>query len=261
MEEMITPKAPRKNFIYVFLLMFFFHQGNSGLLAQWEKGDALHKNRDLKGALASYEKALEEHGENYEIAWRLSRTYSDLGELQEGRKEKTKDFEQALSWAEKAVQLNAQGPKGHLFLAIAYGRKARVEGPKEQIRLSQLIKEEAQKTIDLDPKEHIAWHILGCWHRELSTLNWVERGFANLFLGGIPKDASLNQSVICLKKAVEINPDVIVHHLELGVTYQTLNEKQLAVQEFKKVLNLPIYDSQDEAHQKAARQKLEELED
>jgi tetratricopeptide (TPR) repeat protein len=260
-EKLISEKTLRNNFLLILLFALISHAGTFRLFAQLEKGDALHKARDLKGALEAYEKVLKEKGETHEIAWRLSRTYSDLGELEAQKKIKTADFEQALKWAQKAIELNPQGPQGHLYLAIAYGRTARAEGPKEQIRLSKLIKEEAEKTLELDPKEHIAWHILGCWHRELSTLNWAEKGFANLFLGGVPKDASLEQSVICLKKAVEINPDVIVHHLELGITYQALDEKQLAVQEFKQVQVLPVYDSQDEIHQKEARQRLDKLED
>ena len=261
MERLISAETLQMKIILALILMLIFHAETFQLFAQTEKGDALHEARNLKGALEVYEKVLKEEGENYEIAWRLSRTYSDLGELEPQHKIKTEEFEQALAWAQKAIQLNPEGAKGHLYLAIAYGRMAREEGPKEQIRISKLIKEEAEKTLKLDPKEHIAWHILGCWNRELSTLNWVEKGFANLFLGGIPKDASLNQSAICLKKAVEINPDVIVHHLELGITYQAMDEKELAVQEFKKVLALPIYDAQDEIHQKEARRRLDKLVD
>lgn len=254
-------KISQKNLVSALILALLFHAAALNLFAQIEKGDELHKARNLKGALEVYEKVLKETGESYELAWRLSRTYSDLGESETDHKTQTVQFEKALAWAEKAIELNSQGSKGHLYLAIAYGRMARVKGPKEQIRLSKLIKEEAEKTLEFDPQEHIAWHILGCWNRELSTLNWVEKGFANLFLGGIPKDASLDQSVICLKKAVEINPDVIVHHLELGLTYEEMNQKELAVQEFKTVLSLPIYDFQDDAHQKKAVKEIEKLKD
>jgi tetratricopeptide (TPR) repeat protein len=93
----------------------------------------------------------------------------------------------------------------------------------------------------------------------LATLSWVERKFADIFLGGIPKEASVEKAVECFKKAIEINPEVIVHHLELGVTYEKLDQNDLAISEYNKVLELPIYHSEDKVHQAAAEKHLKKL--
>jgi tetratricopeptide (TPR) repeat protein len=222
------------------------------------QGDQAYEQKDLKGASQAYENALKLNPKDYETTWKLSRTYSDFIGL--NRKELENYYIKSVDLARKAIELNSEGSKGHLYLSIALGRMTQIKGsPKERIRLSKEIKAEAQRAVDLDPKEHLAWHILGCWNRELATLSWIERKFADVFLGGIPKDASLEKAVACFKKAIEVNPVVIIHHLELAVTYERLDQKTLAIDEYQKVLELPVYHSEDEAHKKTAEGRLRKL--
>jgi Tfp pilus assembly protein PilF len=223
------------------------------------KGDGAYKRFDNKAALEFYQKALETDPQSYEAAWKLARAYVDVGEKLPDKQQRRSHYENAHKYASKAVEINPDGAKGHLFLSIAIGRVALDAGAKERVKLSKEVKSEVDKALAIDPKDDSAWHVLGRWHRRLSTLSWIEKKFANIFLGGVPKEASMENAVECFKKAIQLKPSHINHHLELAITYEKIGEKGLAVKEYRKVLELPIGDADDEDHKKEAEKRLKKM--
>lgn len=118
-------------------------------------GDSLFNAFDNKGALEYYQKACDLDSTNYEVSWKLSRTYVDIGETLED--EARSDYYQKSNfYAQKAVKLNPDGAKGHRTLSIAIGRVALDAGAKERVRLSKEIKKEVDLAIKLDPSDDIA---------------------------------------------------------------------------------------------------------
>lgn len=223
------------------------------------KADSAYDAYDNKAALELYSKILELDEQNYEASWKLSRAYVDVGETFTNKEERKSYYLKGADHARKAVEIDSNGAKGHLYLSIAIGRVAIDAGSKEKIRLSKEIKAEVDKALAIDPNDDIAWHVLGRWHRKMATLNWVQKGFANLFLGGVPKEASVEKAAECFQKSIEINPYHINHHLELGITYQKLKQKEKAKTEFDKVIELPEADSDDAKHKKEAEKRLQKL--
>ena len=142
---------------------------------------------------------------------------------------------------------------------IAIGRVALDAGAKERVRLSKEIKKEVDLAIKLDPNDDIAYHVLGRWNRKLANLSWIERGFANMFLGGVPEDASEENAAAAFKKAIELNPGYINHHLELGMTYEMMDMEEEAKAEYQKCLNLPKSSAADDKHKVTAQEKLDDL--
>ena len=221
-------------------------------------GDSLFDAFDNEGALEYYQKAYDLDSTNYEASWKLSRTYVDIGETLEDDP-RADYYKKGNFYAEKAVKNNPEGSKGHLRLSIAIGRIALEAGAKERVRLSKEIKKEVDHAIKLDPNDDIAYHVLGRWHRKLANLSWIERGFANMFLGGIPEEASEENAAIAFKKAIEINPGFINHHLELGMTYEMMDMEEEARAEYQKCLNMPKSSADDDKHKATAKEKLDDL--
>ena len=222
-------------------------------------GDSAYMKYDNQGALAFYSKALEIDSLNYEALWKISRAYVDVGEVLADQEERKNYYRNAEEFARKAVEVNPEGSKGHLYLSIALGRVALDSGKKEQVQLSKEIKAEVDTALALDPNDDIAWHVLGRWHRKMATLGWIQRKFANMFLGGVPKEASVEKSAECFQKAIELNPGHINHYLELGITYEKLDMKEKAAEQYKKVLELPVKDSDDENYKKEAQKLLDDI--
>ncbi len=244
-----------KIFLFSVIFSFSLFAQDAGFL---QKGDQAYKSFNNKEALAFYQKAFDEDNTNYEAAWKLSRAYVDVGEGLEGEARENY-YKESEKYARKAIALKGDGSNGHLYLAIALGRVALDAGAKQRIKMSKEIRKEAEMAIKLDPQNDLAYHVLARWHRKISNLNWLEKSFADMFLGGIPKDASNEAAIKNFKKAIEINPDYINHHLELGITYEMMDNPELARQEFEKCLSLPVSSAKDKEHKEKARELLNDL--
>ena len=223
-----------------------------------KKGDMLYDKFDNKGAMDAYQNALKSDSMNYEAAWKLARTIVDIGETLTGD-DRAAMYKKGEKYARKAIAIDSTGSKGHLQLSIALGRVALDASAKERIRMSKEIKKEADLAIKYDPNDDIAFHVLGRWNRKIANLSWIEETFANMFLGGVPEEASDENAVKCFKRAIEIKPGYINHHLELGITYETMGEDESAADEFKKCIELPETHFKDKEYKALAKKMLAEL--
>lgn len=224
-----------------------------------QSADSLYHHFEYKESLPYYEKALQAEPENYEIIWKYCRALVDAGEMEKDKDKQKEMYIKASEIIDKAIELEPNRPEGHLYAAIAYGRRALSAGAKERVKLSKKIRAEAEKAIELDPQNDIAYHVLARWHRKISNLSWIEKKFANIFLGGIPKDASMEKAVEYFKKAIDLNPNYINHHLQLGITYKKMKKYDLAREELQKALSLKAISPRDKLYQKEAQKLLEEI--
>ena len=231
-----------------------FGQTVESYLAQ---GDSAYEAFDNEAALQAYEKAVELDSANCEALWKAARAHVDVGEKAD-KKGQREHYYKAEALARKAVAVCPKNDMAHLELAIAVGRVALMEGGKKKVRLSREVKAEAEKALELNPQNDIAHHVLARWHREVANLSGLLKAFAKVLYGGLPP-ASHEQAVEHFKKAIEIAPDFINHHLELGITYEDMKEWELAKAEYEKVLELPIKDSDDEDHKAEAAERLKKV--
>ncbi len=242
--------------VFVFLISHSYAQENKAEFIAL--GDSAYTQMEHEKALSWYSKAVQADSNCYEASWKMARAYVDVGEtLNDDQSHEY--YLHAQRMANHAISVNPEGSNGHLFLSIAIGRVALKAGPKERMRLAKSIRTEAEKAIELDPENDLAYHVLGRWHRRLANLSWVEKGFANIFLGGIPEDATMENAVLNFKKSVELKPDRISNRFELGYTYKEMDKNDLAIKEFETCLMLPVTDSEDPKHKKEAKKLLEEL--
>jgi tetratricopeptide (TPR) repeat protein len=222
-------------------------------------GDSLFTAYDNEGALKAYSEVLTVDSLNYEANWKACRAYLDIGEVMEDEDERAVFYKKGADLARRATRIEPEGGKGHLYLSIALGRVALDAGAKERIKLSKDIKKEVDLAIKYDPNDDIAYHVLGRWNRKLANLSWIETGFADMFLGGVPEDASDENAVAAFKKAIEIKPNHINHHLELAITYENMDMEEEARKHYQKCLDLPKSDSDDDKYKAEAKERLEDL--
>ena len=166
----------------------------------------------------------------------------------------------AVEHARAAVKVAPDSALGHVWLAATLGRQALKEGTRTRLALSREIKSEADRAIALDPTIGRAYHVRALWNRKLASLNAFERMMANTVLGGVPKGASMENCVNDLKKAIELEPGYVNHHLELGRTYMDLQRWAEARRELEQAASLPpTSNPRDPRLQQEARELLSKI--
>ena len=251
----------QKIFIAIVLSLITFavaQEQNPDIQAVIEQGDEAYSRFDNEAALTAYRKAVQIDSSNYESLWKLGRAHIDVGFASKDPLQRQYYFigEKIMR---KCVSIYPDSAEGHFFLCAAIGRVALKVGGKEKIRLSQEIKVEAERTLELNPNHDGAMHVLGRWHYELGNLGWVLRAFAKVLYGGIPPGGGNEAAKEWFEKAIAANPNVPLHHLWLGETYIKLNDYDKARQHLEQCLSLPDYYWDDYINKKQARKTLESI--
>lgn len=230
-------------------------QSVADLLRAGDALDARHRNEE---ALGIYLKADALQPNHAEILRRIAKQYMQQVVSESRTPENRELARKALDYAHQAVKYDPGNANARLSLAICCGKAAFLESARQRIEMSRLIRGEAEAAILLDPKLDYAWHVLGRWNYELANFNTALRFLAEAIYGKFP-DASNERAAECFEKAIAIQPDRVIHHVELGRTYAALGWKQKALAELKIGLRLPSREKEDNESKDRARKALAAL--
>jgi tetratricopeptide (TPR) repeat protein len=221
-----------------------------------EMGAAALQAHDLRTGLAHYEAALALDSTDYAANWRAAMALLDEGELipdSLAGAERDTIFARAERLAKRAVAADSMQPEGHFAVAATVGRASLGLGKKERIRRAKVIRTETLRTIELDPKYDGAYHVLGRWNAEIMRLSGLSRFFAKSFLGaGIFGQASWEEAIANLQKAVELDPARIYHRLELARIYADRKRYQEARDQLGQINALPDRELLDPVYRERA---------
>ena len=206
-------------------------------------GVAATEAHDLRTGLAHYEAALALDSTDYAANWRAAFALLDQAEQLPdtlGSAERDSLLVRAEALARRAMAADSLGPEGHFAVAATVGRASLTKGKKERIRRAEIVRDEALRTLALDPSHDGAYHVLGRWNAEIMRLSGLSRFFAKQFLGaGIFSQASWEEAIRSLQKAVELDPERIYHRLELARIYADRKRYQEALDQLGRVSSLP----------------------
>ena len=183
-----------------------------------QKGDVFYAKLQAAEALEFYLPAEKLDPNNVKLLVRIAREYRHLMSDATEVSEKQQLASTAVDYALRAVALAPNNPETQLALAISYAKLLPMEEIKQQIATQRLIKTAADKVISLDPNNDLAWHVLGRWYRALADVGTVKRVLVRVAYGKLPP-AKHEDAVRCFKKAIALNPNRLMHSIELGCTY------------------------------------------
>jgi len=212
---------------------------------------------DYASARAIYDSILTTSNDSAVVLWKLARTSICEGDISSPQK-KIELYTEAKKLAERSVRADSLNSDSHTWLAASIGNIAMFEGGKTKVRLCRVIKREIDRALVLNPKNALAYSILGSFYKALGDVSWIEKQLANIFLGGLP-DGGYDESVIAFQKAIELAPDVIRNHHELGKVYLLQERENEAMAEFQQTLSMPIRIGMDCEMQHSAQKLIEEL--
>ncbi len=232
--------------------------GGGSILAAVSRGDAFDDQLKTNEALAAYLEAEKLGGKDAELLRKIAREYAESMPDVTSLEQRRVLGEKALEYAKRAVAAGPENAMAHLALAICYGRLAPLLDNKTKIAYSKLVKEEVDRSIQLDPSQDYGYHVLGAWNYELASLNPVLRVLVKWIYGEIPP-ASYEEAARNFKKAIELAPQRVAHHVELGRTYAAMGQTALAREELNKGLALPSREKDDPGTKERGRAALQKL--
>jgi len=242
-------------------------QRDNPQIAQWQQNaDRLYARFRAREAAGELHKVLQIDGENFEALIKLARAYIDIGDhiAENGidsKERKMKEYSKAEDYARRAVKVDPSSTWGYFWVAASLGNIAMVSSVEKQLDLAGEIRDAIEESIARDPHNGLAYHIYGVWHRKLAALGQGRRILAGVFYGRSPPSGSLQKSIEYLRKAVALNPTVILSRLELARSYVAVQDFPDARAMLKSIPALPIQFSDDAKHKEESAQLLQEIKD
>ena len=220
-------------------------------------GDKEFVALNYQAAEARYDSLLQLGKDSSAVLWRLARVHVCMGDVEEAEQSE-QHYRRAEEYARRAVQLDSTSSETHTWYAAALGSVALHVGGKTKVRLARQVKTELERAIALNPRNDIAYSILGSFYRAVAGLSWFERQLAAIFAGGVP-DGSYEDGERALKKAIEINPQASRHYYELGLLYLDWDKPVLGKQMLARVPLMPIAVARDIQNKADSERRLVEL--
>ena len=221
-------------------------------------GDVFDQKWEPAEALKFYLPAEKQEPRNVRLLTRIARQYRHLMQDASGKTEKLRLGRVSLDYAQRAAASGPNDAEAQLSPAISLGKMLPLMGSKEQVDASPRIRTSVDQALKLDPRNDLAWHILGRWNRVLAEVSSVKRALAGMVYGNLPPGSN-EEAERDLLKAIAINPNRPMHHIELGRIYAQMGRKDEARRAINKGLAMSSVDKDDEEMKSFGRETLAKL--
>jgi len=223
-----------------------------------EQARVLDRKLNASAALALYLRAESLEPKNVDILLGIARQYRHLMADATTPPEKLRLGGLALDAAKRAAALAPDNSEAQASVALSYGRLLSLESSKDQVETSRRIKVAAERSLQLDRGNDIAWHVLGRWHEGYAELSGMRRTLGELLYGKLPTSTHA-EAAKCFRNAIEANPSRLIHYIELGRVYAQMGRTAEARQLIEQGLAMPNVDKEDPSEKQLGRETLKTL--
>lgn len=225
-----------------------------------DAADKAYLSLDYDKADALYTSLIDLTPESADLYWKLARLNISIAEAIDP-KEKTQRlpyYTKAVEYAQKSVELDNANASAHTWLAAALALKADKIGAKEKLKRAAEVKQELDKALRLNPKDDVAWSMLGSYHYQISKIGWFSRMIGNTFIGEMP-EGSREAAEKEFKTAISLNPRVVRHYYELAQLYLDQDRKKEAYDILRAAENKPVLMKSDVRRLEEIRKLIRKL--
>jgi tetratricopeptide (TPR) repeat protein len=195
-------------------------------------------------------------------AWLIKASHDavDRGEFDTNRDEQKALYKAAEQYARRAVAANPADAEGHFELARSLGRAALSMGARDRVKYAVDVRNEAMAALKIAPQHAGALHVMGEWNAEVMRLNGFTRKLAKNLLGGkVFGEASWANAQRYLEQAVALEPNRIVHRLDLAAVYADRGDKAKAREQYDWIARAPAVEANDAHYKEEASRRLRDL--
>ena len=231
----------------------------SGIDPRISEAHGLYWDHQVMESLQLFEDVIDDSPENYEPLWAAARSAIALGLLSRGREIQNQWYQTGESYARRATEVEPEGLVGLYWLLSAKGLRAAQTGGQEASALGGEVYDLAHEVLEMDSLHAGAHHALGVLNYRVQRLSAIERFVARNFMGAdVMNNTTWEDAERYLTRAVELSPDYLLFHLDLGRMYLARDRKDEARAQFQLVLELPAVEPPDTRFQMIAQRRLAE---
>ena len=229
-----------------------------------EDAEKFYKQFNNEKALDVLQKADKANANNFEILWRLSRTYVDIADKMPTSTGEQEDaqlavFQKALDYAERSIKLKPDQSVGYLRKAIANGKIALLKGVFTVAGVVNSVRADVEKAIQLGNGgnfiQGVAHYVLARTHAKTSE-KW-KPARAILGLGWADNEIAITE----YKKAIEIYPGYLMFYVDYAHSLIREDEYKTAREMLNKALTCQYQHQDDEKRVAEAKKTLDDIKD
>jgi tetratricopeptide (TPR) repeat protein len=221
------------------------------------------RNQEFEKAEKIAKAALEQCPEN-SIYWgNLALNYlesadnSYSGSKKTAKKNKLNLFNLGLEAARISAEKDSMNKDAYEYMSMAHAGILSLSSYTTQAKLADSVRIYAEKSVEVDPKNDRAFHILGRWHYEVAQLNWLIKFFSELFAGTAP-EGSYENALFYFEKAASIN-DFPVHYYWIAKTHIKMGETKKAIQNLEKAIQSKGGQHNDAYFRRLSKEEISKL--
>lgn len=245
--------------IFLLLSININSQSIEEILKEADKHVAEFNNQAALDLLLDAEK---KYPDNYEILWRISRSYVDIAEHMPDKTSAQKDeqeniFNKAFEYADRSVKLAPDQSITYVRRAIANGKIALFEGVFSAIGTVKDVKADCEKAIQIgnggNYVQALAHYVLGRTHMKVCEKAYLVRLPLGLGWG------DMDDAIRNLETAVKLRPNFRMFYLDLAKAYIEEDETEKAKDTLMKIEKAPAADEDDVAVLAESKKLLEQI--
>ncbi|MDX5421872.1 MAG: hypothetical protein LPK14_06450 [Hymenobacteraceae bacterium] len=205
-----------------------------------QKAEHLLSNYKDSEALVLYEQVLELSPENYEALCKASYLHCRIGDRFSNETTKINHFAKAKKYAQKAYALQPADAEANYLMALSLGCEAMVSGAKQRLVGIHEIKSFLDAALAANGQHAGAWHALGRWYYKMANLNIAEKAAAKILFGGVCENATNEDAVAALEKAIAYDAGKIRYYYDLACVYEDMKNKEACISTLKSALTIQL---------------------
>jgi len=256
-------KSSKRFFLFLFIVVTpVLRVSAQSIEALLDEGEKYYKQFDNEKALEAFKKAEKIDANNFEVLWRLSRTYVELAEKMPTNSGDQKDaqlavYQQGLDYADKAVNKDPNNSIGYLRRAIANGRVALFKGIFSVAGVVNMVRADVEKAIQLNNGgnfvQGVAHYVLARTHAKTSE-KW-KPARAVLGLGWADNEIAIQE----YKKAIALYPTYMMFYVDYAISLVREDDYKTAKEMLNKAFSCQKQNQDDDNRLVEAKQLWEEI--